>query len=98
MRISIQRVLSRVLKVRLSLIRMFSSQYFFTVDLDSVYESPSKRGVPVYKLSTVDSERRNNFRLVVVVILIGDARSKEFISPPFRLRSRLNGRFRSMSL
>lgn len=84
--------------MRLSLIRMFSSQYFFTVDLDSVYESPSKRGVPVYKLSTVDSERRNNFRLVVVVILIGDARSKEFISPPFRLRSRLNGRFRSMSL
>lgn len=76
----------------------FSSKYYFTVDLDSVYESPRKHGVPVYKLSTVDSERRNNFRLVVVVILIGDTRSKEFISPPFRLRSKTNGRFRSMSL
>lgn len=85
--------------MRSPLIRMFSSQYFFTVDLDSVYESPRKHGVPVYKLSTVDSERRNNFRLVVVVILIGDARSKEFISRPFRLRSKTNGRFsRSLSL
>ncbi|KAJ7365899.1 hypothetical protein OS493_002629 [Desmophyllum pertusum] len=32
----------------------FPSKYFFTVDLDSVYESPKKHGVPVYKLSTVD--------------------------------------------
>ena len=75
-----------------------SPQYYFTVDLDSVYESPTRHGVPVYKLSTVDAERRNNFRLVVVVVLIGDHRSKEFISRPFRLRSKTNGRFRSLSL
>lgn len=76
----------------------FPNKYYFTVDLDSVYESPTRRGVPVYKLSTVDAERRNNFRLVVVVVLIGDHRSKEFISRPFRLRSKTNGRFRSLSL
>lgn len=76
----------------------FPNKYYFTVDLDSVYESPTRHGVPVYKLSTVDSERRNNFRLVVVVVLIGDHRSKEFISRPFRLRSKTNGRFRSLSL
>lgn len=76
----------------------FPNKYYFTVDLDSVYESPTRHGVPVYKLSTVDAERRNNFRLVVVVVLIGDHRSKEFISRPFRLRSKTNGRFRSLSL
>lgn len=84
--------------MRSLLIRIFSSQYFFTVDLDSVYESPKKHGVPVYKLSTVDLERRNKFRLVVVVVLIGDDRSKEFFSRSFRLRSKSNGRFRSLSL
>lgn len=73
-------------------------QHFFTVDLDSIYESPTKHGVPVYKLSTVDSQRRNKFRLVVIVILIDDTRSKEFISPSFRLRSKPGGRFRSLSL
>lgn len=76
----------------------FPNKYYFTIDLDSVYESPTRHGVPVYKLSTVDAERRNNFRLVVVVVLIGDHRSKEFISRPFRLRSKTNGRFRSLSL
>ncbi|XP_068741119.1 uncharacterized protein [Montipora capricornis] len=71
-------------------------QHYFTVDLDSVYDSPTNQGVPVYKLSTVDSERRNRFRLIVVVVLLGDIRSKEYISQAFRLRSRA-GRFRSLS-
>ena len=87
----------------LTLEKQFSSQYFFTVDLESVYESHTKPGVPVYKLSTVDSERRNKFRLVVVVVLIDNARSKEFVSRPFLLRSRTSasktaGRFRSLSV
>lgn len=74
------------------------NQQYFTVDLDSIYESPTNQGVPVYKLSTVDSERRNKFRLVVVVVLIGDVRSSEFISRPFRLRSRTGRSFRSLSV
>jgi len=83
--------------------KFHSNQYFFTVDLESVYESHTKPGVPVYKLSTVDSERRNKFRLVVVVVLIDNARSKEFVSRPFLLRSRTSasktaGRFRSLSV
>lgn len=77
--------------------KYYPNQHYFTVDLDSVYDSPTNQGVPVYKLSTVDSERRNKFRLIVVVVLIGDIRSKEYISRSFRLRSRA-GRFRSESL
>lgn len=61
----------------------------FSLDLDSVYLSP--KGTPVYKLSTVDSDRRNRFRLVVVVVFIDGTRSKPFNSRQFLLKSKQTG-------
>lgn len=62
------------------------NKQYLSVDLDSVYMS--EKGTPVYKLSTVDAERRNQFRLVVTVQFIDGARSRSFVSPSFLLRSR----------
>ncbi|PFX23619.1 hypothetical protein AWC38_SpisGene11829 [Stylophora pistillata] len=69
------------------------NKQYLSVDLDSVYLS--KKGTPVYKLSTVDAERRNQFRLVVTVQFIDGARSRSFVSPSFLLRSRRPERKRS---
>lgn len=57
-----------------------------SVDLDSVYMS--SHGTPVYKLSTVDADRRNRFRLVVTVFFIDGKGRRSFVSPTFLLRSR----------
>lgn len=61
-------------------------QQHLSVDLDSVYMS--SHGTPVYKLSTVDADRRNRFRLVVTVFFIDGKGSRSFVSPTFLLRSR----------
>lgn len=57
-----------------------------SVDLDSVYMS--SQGTPVYKLSTVDADRRNRFRLVVTAYFIDGRGCRSFVSPTFLLRSR----------
>ncbi|KAL9987278.1 hypothetical protein ACROYT_G001559 [Oculina patagonica] len=62
------------------------NKQYLSVDLDSVYMS--SKGTPVYKLSTVDADRRNRFRLVVSVLFIDGDRSQSFASPTFLLRSR----------
>lgn len=62
------------------------NKHFLSVDLDSVYMS--SQGTPVYKLSTVDADRRNRFRLVVTVFFIDGKGSRSFASPAFLLRSR----------
>ncbi|CAH3131630.1 unnamed protein product, partial [Porites lobata] len=62
------------------------NKQFLSVDLDSVYMS--SQGTPVYKLSTVDADRRNRFRLIVTVLFIDGEGSRSFASPPFLLRSR----------
>jgi len=62
------------------------NKQYLSVDLDSVYMSD--KGTPVYKLSTVDADRRNRFRLVVSLLFIDGDRSQSFASPTFLLRSR----------
>lgn len=62
------------------------NKHHLSVDLDSVYMSP--QGTPVYKLSTVDAERRNRFRLTVSTFFVDGKGSKTFVSPAFLLRSR----------
>lgn len=62
------------------------NKQYLSVDLDSVYMST--QGTPVYKLSTVDADRRNRFRLVVSLLFIDGDRSQSFASPTFLLRSR----------
>lgn len=61
------------------------NKQYLSVDLDSVYLSDE--GTPVYKLSTVDSDRRNRFRIVVVIVFIDGCQSKSYVSRPFLLRS-----------
>ncbi|XP_048583677.1 uncharacterized protein LOC116612243 [Nematostella vectensis] len=68
----------------------------FTVDLDSVYYS-TDGSTPVYKLSTVDADRRNRFRLVVRIVFLDGCRTRPFHSPTFLLRSKKHVRFRSTS-
>ena len=69
------------------------SQQHLSVDLDSVYMSG--KGTPVYKLSTVDADRRNRFRLIVSLLFIHGDRSQSFASPTFLLRSRRTERKKS---
>lgn len=70
------------------------NKQFLSVDLDSVYMSSN--GTPVYKLSTVDADRRNRFRLVVTVKFIDGGFSRSFVSPAFLLRSRRPERKKSV--
>lgn len=75
---------------------MYSDNYqrqdqYFSVDLDSVYHNPLT-GNPVYKLSTVDSERRNRFWLVAHVVYAGNLKSQPFYSEPFLLKSKRSSR------
>ena len=75
---------------------LFVLQQYFSVDLDSIYLAQD--GTPVYKLSTVDSERRNRFHLAIVLVFIDGSRSKTIYSQPFLLRSKKTLRsFRSVS-
>ncbi|CAB4006422.1 Hypothetical predicted protein [Paramuricea clavata] len=67
----------------------FKNQQLFSVDLDSVYNTPN--GTPVYKLATVDAERRNLFQLIVSLKLIDGTESGPFMSKPFLIRSRKPG-------
>ncbi|XP_028407014.1 uncharacterized protein LOC114529408 [Dendronephthya gigantea] len=67
----------------------FKNQQLFSVDLDSVYNTPD--GTPVYKLATVDAERRNLFNLIVFLKFIDGTESGPFMSKPFLLRSRKPG-------
>ncbi|KAJ7365897.1 hypothetical protein OS493_002623 [Desmophyllum pertusum] len=80
------------LKVKMGA-QVLNKQYL-SVDLDSVYMS--SKGTPVYKLSTVDADRRNRFRLVVTVLFIDGGRSQSFVSPTFLLRSRRSERKKSV--
>ncbi|XP_031553206.1 uncharacterized protein LOC116290330 isoform X2 [Actinia tenebrosa] len=66
------------------------NKQYLSVDLDSVYLSP--QGMPVYKLSTVDAEKRNRFRIVVVIKFIDGTKSKPYFSRPFLIRSRRSSR------
>lgn len=71
---------------------MYSDNYqrqdqYFSVDLDSVYDNPIT-GLPVYKLSTVDSDRRNRFWLLAYVVYANSRRSQPFYSEPFLLKSK----------
>ena len=50
-----------------------------------MYDGPVR---PVYELATVDSEKPNKFRLVVVLYFIDDSKSQEFVSPVFLLRNK----------
>ncbi|KAK2551871.1 hypothetical protein P5673_027111 [Acropora cervicornis] len=75
---------------------MYSDNYlrqdqYFSVDLDSVYHNPLT-GSPVYKLSTVDSERRNRFWLVAHIVYNGNLKSQPFYSEPFLLKSKRSSR------
>lgn len=75
---------------------MYSDNYqrqdqYFSVDLDSVYHNPLT-GTPVYKLSTVDSERRNRFWLVAYIVYAGSRKSQPFYSEPFLLKSKRNSK------
>ncbi|EDO45539.1 predicted protein [Nematostella vectensis] len=65
----------------------YQSHQYFSVDLDSIYESAAT-GCPVYKLSTVDSDRRNRFRLVVYIVYLDGTRSNPTYSLSFLLRSK----------
>ena len=67
----------------------FKNQQIFSIDLDSVYDTPN--GTPVYKLATVDAERRNLFQLVVFLKFIDGTESEAFTSKPFLMRSRKPG-------
>ncbi|XP_031557624.1 uncharacterized protein LOC116294212 isoform X1 [Actinia tenebrosa] len=69
----------------------YQSHQYFSVDLDAIYESP-ETGCPVYKLSTVDSERRNRFRLVVYIVFLDGTRSRPTFSLSFLLRSKRSTR------
>ena len=60
---------------------------YFSVDLDSVYHNPIT-GSPVYKLSTVDSERRNRFWLLAYIVYANGRKSQPFYSEPFLLKSK----------
>ncbi|XP_031574131.1 uncharacterized protein LOC116307937 [Actinia tenebrosa] len=72
------------------------NKQYFSVDLDSIYLAQDGR-TPVYKLSTVDAERRNRFHLAIVVIFIDGTRSQTIFSRPFLLRSKKTLRcFRSI--
>lgn len=64
----------------------FQNQQTFSFDLDSVYNSPN--GTPVYKLATVDAERRNLFIVIVLLKFIDGTKSQPFVSKPFLIRSR----------
>lgn len=64
----------------------FQNQQTFSVDLDSVYNGTD--GTPIYRLATVDAERRNLFNLVVFLKFIDGARTRPFHSKPFLIRSR----------
>lgn len=71
---------------------MYSDNYqrqdqYFSVDLDSVYHNPLT-GSPVYKLSTVDSERRNRFWLLAYIVYANGRKSQPFYSEPFLLKSK----------
>ena len=67
----------------------FQNQQYFLVDLDSVYDTPD--GTPVYKLATVEAERRNVFHLVVFLRFVDGTESGPFISKPFLLQSKKTG-------
>ncbi|XP_032233948.1 uncharacterized protein LOC116616144 isoform X2 [Nematostella vectensis] len=82
------------LTVKMGELATVDKQYF-SVDLDSVYTSP--QGMPVYKLSTVDADKRNRFRIVVIVVCLGDTKSTPHYSRPFLIRSRRSSRQGSIS-
>ncbi|XP_046864271.1 uncharacterized protein LOC124458263 [Xenia sp. Carnegie-2017] len=67
----------------------FQNQQHYSVDLDSVYTTPG--GNPVYKLATVNAEKRNLFQLVVILKFIDGSDSETFFSEPFLIRSRKPG-------
>ena len=54
-----------------------------------MYDTPN--GTPVYKLATVDAERRNPFHLIVFLKFIDGTESGPFLSKPFLIRSRKPG-------
>ena len=60
-------------------------QYYFSVDLDSVFDGPNGK---VYDLAKVETTKRNLFQLVVVLGFIDGTCSQEFLSPIFPLRSK----------
>jgi hypothetical protein len=48
-------------------------------------------GTPIYKLATVDAERRNLFQLIAFLRFIDGTESGPFLSKPFLIRSRKPG-------
>jgi hypothetical protein len=58
----------------------------FSVDLDSVYETP--QGGKVYELSRVKGEERNIFNVVVVFVFLNGI-TKEYTTRRFRVKSKV---------
>ena len=59
-------------------------QYYFAVNLDSVYDGPF---APVYQLAKVEMDKRNIFQLLVELSFL-DEETQQFYSKPFMMRSR----------
>ena len=62
-------------------------QYYFSVNLDSVYDGPF---APVYQLAKVEMDKRNIFQLLVQLSFHNglDEETQQFYSKPFMMRSR----------
>ena len=60
-------------------------QYYFSVNLDSVYDGPI---APVYQLAKVEMDKRNNFQLLVELSFYNglDEETQQFYSKPFMMR------------
>lgn len=62
-------------------------QYYFSVNLDSVYDGPV---APVYQLAKVEMDKRNIFQLLVELSFHNglEEETQQFYSKPFMMRSR----------
>ena len=62
-------------------------QYYFSVNLDSVYDGPF---APVYQLARVEMEKRNAFQLLVELSFHNgvEEETQQFYSKPFMMRSK----------
>ncbi|CAH3131642.1 unnamed protein product [Porites lobata] len=62
-------------------------KYYFSVNLDSVYDGPF---APVYQLAKVEMDKRNIFQLLVELSFHNglDEETQQFYSKPFMMRSR----------
>lgn len=71
--------------------RVFTSQQFFSVDLDSVYDGPKK---PLYELAKVEMDARNKFQVSIQVQYVDGLGYQEFTSVPFLMKTRPRKRTR----